>query len=482
MDVLGPRPLGLRHVVQLRAVVLLVYEGAYHVGLVASGVRLANGPIGQVHVLRGDDPGGNARARAGPVANLRAGYVPVKGQCQRARDGRGRHGQQVRPTPLHPQGSTLVDAKAVLLVYDHQRQAAEGQVVREDGRRPEDAGQRPVSQAGGNLRALRGRRGARHQRPRDVRRVQQRAELLRVLAREHRGGGHHGRLRARVRHGCKGDGGHGRLARAHVTQEQAVHDLGRRHVAQYVRRRALLLLREREGQGRPQGRHVRPVRHVALRPYALQLHELSRAQGQLQGQELVVGKPPPGLLRGCLGLGKVHLAYRTREAHEVVARHQARRHRVAHVAAVRNRGRDYAPHPRCSDALPHRVDGQHAGVAARSVIGAQNLVEGRLHLLEAVGEGDLAGERDPVALVHLLRNPGLAEEGGHYEPRGVHGRYLHDLHAWLGPLQVHAVNRRNNGRVHAHVRPANGQHVGEVQVTAGQVQEEVAHPQDAQPL
>ena len=207
---------------------------------------------------------------------------------------------------------------------------------------------------------------------------------------------------------------------------------------------------------------MRPVRHVALRPYALQLHELSRTQGQLQGQELVVGKPTPGLLRGCLGLGKVHLANRAREAHEVVARHQARRHRVAHVGAVRNRGRNYAPHPRGRDALPHRVDRQHAGVAARPVVWAQHLVEGCLHLLEPVGEGHLAGKGYPVALVHLLRNPGLAEERGHDEPRGVHGRDLHDLHAGLGPLQGHAVDRRHNGRVHADVRPANGQHVGEV--------------------
>lgn len=64
---------------------------------------------------------------------------------------------------------------------------------------------------------------------------------------------------------------------------------------------------------------------------------------------------------------------------------------------------------------PTRMDRQNASIRGSLVRRAKDLVEGGLHLLEPIREGNLAGERDGVSDLDLLGNPRLAEERGHEE-------------------------------------------------------------------
>ena len=109
-------------------------------------------------------------------------------------------------------------------------------------------------------------------------------------------------------------------------------------------------------------------------------------------------------------------------------------------------------------------------------------MEGRLHLLEAVGELNLARERDDVALVDLVGDPGLAEEGRLDDAGLVQHVHLHDLHAGRGRLSVTLSTVPTTVTSLAHVGHADGHDVGEVEVAMRHMQEQVAHAQDAQAL
>ena len=331
-------------------------------------------------------------------------------------------------------------------------------------------------------RALVGRRGAREQAPRDARSIEQGPQLLGVLRRQDGGGRHHGGLGAGVCRGGQGHGGDGRLARADVSEQQAVHDVRGGHVGQDLVHGLALLGREREGQRRREGVQVRPVGHVGGWRHALELHALAGEKGHLQAEQLVVGKPAPGALRGRHAGGKVHLPQGAAEAHEGVVGHQARGHPVADVAHVGQGGRDHAAHPRQGDALPHRMDRQNASVRGSLVRRAKDLVEGGLHLLEPIREGHPAGERDGVSDLDLLGNPRLAEERGHEEARLVHHCELDDLHVGARTLELDLVHAADHRGVLPHVREGDLAHAAEVKVAVGHVQQQVTDARDAQAL
>ena len=330
--------------------------------------------------------------------------------------------------------------------------------------------------------ALVRRRGAREQTPRDARSIEQRAQLLGVLRRQDGGGRHHGGLGAGVCRGGQGHDGDGRLSRADVSEQQAVHDVRGGHVGQNLVHGLALLSRKREGQRRREGVQVRPVGHVGGWRHALELHALAGEKGHLQAEQLVVGKPAPGALRGRHAGGKVHLSQGATEAHEGAVGHQARGQPVADVAHVGQGGGNHAAHPRQGDALPYRMDRQNASVRASLVRRAKDLVEGGLHLLEPIREAHLAGERDGVSDLDLLGNPRLAEKRGHKQARLVHYREFDDLHAGARPLELDLVHAADHRGVLAHVREGDLAHSAEVQVAVGHVQQQVTDAKDAQAL
>ena len=144
-------------------------EGVHEVGL-PSPVQLLAHPA--VDLLLVSLPGEvRDHGPAAPRHGADRGHVQVAEGRQRegARDRRGRHQQQVGGFPLAHDRGALRDAEPVLLVHDHEPQAAEGDIGREQGVRAEqqvDLAPRERRTAAGRApRRSRLRRGTRCARP-----------------------------------------------------------------------------------------------------------------------------------------------------------------------------------------------------------------------------------------------------------------------------------------------------------------------------
>ena len=478
----GAGELGLRDVVELGAVVGLVHERADDVGLLALRHGLGDGGVGHVGVLGRDELGGDARAGMGPLADARAGKVAVDAEGQGARDGRGRHRELVGHAALGAQPRPLVHAEAVLLVHHYERQVMELEVIAQHGRGAEEHAELARGKPGRDGCALVGWRCARHERPADVGGVEERPELLGVLAREDRGGRHDGRLGARVRHGGERHGGHGGLARADVAQKQAVHGPVGRHVVQDLLGGDGLLVRELEGHGVGKGLPVLARGEVPVRVRPGKLYLAAREKGHLQAEQLVVGKAPAGALGGGLACGKVRLANGAGLGHEAVSGHEGGRHEVAGVAPVGHGGARDAAHPGGAQALAHAVDGKQPRKSGRSGLLAlvgHDLVELRRHLLEAVGEGHLARDGQGVAFLELLGQPRLLEEGAHEHARVVEQGHLDDGQLGARALELDLVDHAQHGALAAHVGARYLGDAREVEVAARHVEQGVSHGGDA---
>ena len=186
---------------------------------------------------------------------------------ERARDRRRRHDQEVGAAlarflaALALQGKALVHAEAVLLVDDGERQVLELNVGLEQRMRADQdvdlAALQPLQERFARLALL----AARQQRDGEAGVVGKGGDGLRVLARQHLGRRHQGRLRAGLHGDGHGHQRHHRLARPHVALQEPQHAVRRGHVRGDLLQR--LALRAGEGEGQRIGN---PARGCGRRP------------------------------------------------------------------------------------------------------------------------------------------------------------------------------------------------------------------------
>ena len=343
---------------------------------------------------------------------------------------------------------------------------------------PEDHLHAAAGQALQQLCALRCGGRAREQAPANAGLLHQRAQLGGVLAGEHLGGRHHGRLPAAV---CRQGAGKRRddgLAAAHIAQQHAVHGLRRLHVRKDLARRATLVARELKGQAAQQRLHARAA-HMGAGASAGKLAVAAHHHLQLQAQQLLVGQAAARLLELAGVAGEVHGPQRGLESHEAPARPQARGQggcqRVAQL--VEGVGHQ-AAHPRGRDALAGAVHGHHALGAVIPL--AQHLDKRRAHLAHPVVEGDLPRGADAVPRVQGVDEPGLLEPHQGHGAGFVDHRGLDDVHAGARLLLAHALQAAHHAHRLAQGRACAGDAVGEVDVAVGIPADQVAHGGDAQ--
>ena len=207
---------------------------------------------------------------------------------------------------------------------------------------------------------------------------------------------------------------------------------------------------------------MRPVHHVLVRLDAVLSDAATTQKRELQAKQLVIGKPATRVVRGVHAGGIVDLAQGAGLGHEVVGGHKVGRHGVHHVARIGQRRRDDAAHPRGRDALTQGMDRQHARVRAALPLRGQNLMERGLELPKATIERDLSRERDSIAHMDLVREPGFAEERGREHARVVMDVHLDDDHFGPGTLGSHGVNGAHHRDVLPHVGLSDRHRVREV--------------------
>ena len=240
-------------------------------------------------------PGDDRLAAGGLLGEARHIEVAVVGHQQRARDRRSGHHQHVgaAAAALGLQGETLVYAEAVLLVDDGEGEVAEGHVLLEQGVRADQdvdlAGGQALEQFGARAALLAAGKQAEAQ----AGGFGQRRHGVGMLARQHLGRGHQGRLRAALDSHSHGHQRHHRLAGADVALQQPQHAMRGGHVLGDLGQRQALRVGEREGQGI--GNAGTDAAIAGDGAAALALVALPhKGQRKLAGQQLVVGEPHPG--------------------------------------------------------------------------------------------------------------------------------------------------------------------------------------------
>ena len=171
-------------------------QGADHIGLATLGDLIKHGGVGIGAIALGDDLGGDAGTFHGAHAQVAAVKIAVKCQGHRARNGGGAHDEQVGPATLLTQCIALVHAESLLLVDDGKREAVETDILGESRMRAEKHTGTALHETLEDGLPLRFGRGAREQRPGDVRRIEQGPHLVGILLGKHGRGSHEGGLAA----------------------------------------------------------------------------------------------------------------------------------------------------------------------------------------------------------------------------------------------------------------------------------------------
>ena len=178
----------------------------------------------------------------------------MHGHGQRARNGRGAHGQQVRHTSVVArckQASPLRHAEAMLLVHDRQAEAGERHVVLQQGVRAD--GEVDVAARQGLELAQASRAAATAGEPADTHAtaLEPCRQRVGMLARQDLGGREHGHLVAGGDRDQRGVGRDGRLPGADVALQQATHRDGLREIGGDLGHDGVLARGEREREAGP---------------------------------------------------------------------------------------------------------------------------------------------------------------------------------------------------------------------------------------
>ncbi len=410
--------------------------------------------------------------------------VAVEGKREGARNRRRGQQQDVGSGPLSDQGRPLLHPEAVLLVDHREAQPAEGHALLHQGVGPDHQPGRAVREARADERLLARRLAAQQELRSELERLQQPGETGRVLLGQELGGRHEGCLEVVLRRQEHREQGYDSLARPHVAHKEAVHPIGRGHVAGDFAQGALLIGGELPGE-----RRLEPAGEIPPEgeghPGALSLgHGAGTNQHELQVEQLVERQTPPTRLRLEGGLRPVHRPERLGERCQTGFGPNGRRHRVVGES---DQGIEVPIDERADDLVAeafggrvHRQDPprrkrivafavrEHDELAGRelpAMIEAHRAAhQDRLPDGDAAVEEGLPGpdalENAAVVPQHRVKDPKPAT-GGH-NPFGHDPSYAGYLLADLG-----AGQRRHRGRV---------------DVAVGEVPEKVARGADAESL
>ncbi len=315
-------------------------------------------PIDLVEAVERHRAGVDGQAAGGLFAQLRDVHVAETGQHQGARDrGRGHH-ENVHRIAFLGEREPLVDAEAVLLVDDGQREVAEADLVLEQrmgaDQEVDISGGEAVEDAGALAAAL----AAGEDRDAHAGGLGQRRDRLQMLAREDLGRRHQGGLAAglddRSRREKRDDG----LAGADVALEQAEHALGLAEIGIDVGDRRALAPGQRERQRR-QDLCLQAGVVGARAPAAAPHMGAHQGERELARQHLVIGKARPRRpLHGEIGRLRrpVQRAQGIAEARPFLAREQRRVEPLRQRRHLVERRRDGAAQRLGREPLGERVD------------------------------------------------------------------------------------------------------------------------------
>ena len=172
------------------------HQGADHIGLATLSDLLEHSGIGIGTIALGDDLGSDTSAFHRARAQVATVKITVECQGHRARNGGGTHDEKVGAATLLTQRIALVHSESLLLVDDGKREAAKADILGKGRVRAEKHTGTALRETLENGLPLRFGRGAREQRPGNVRRIEQGPHLVGVLLGKHGRGGHEGSLAA----------------------------------------------------------------------------------------------------------------------------------------------------------------------------------------------------------------------------------------------------------------------------------------------
>ncbi len=391
------------------------------------------------------DPARDHRlARGGRLLDLRHREVAVHGERERARDRRRGHVEDVRRA-IARDGGALLDAEAVLLVDDRDREVAQLHSGLDEGVRADD------DVGGERLLALGLLRRAREQRARDAELEAEVGDREEVLLGERLGRRHERALPAvldRAEERVERDDG---LARADVALQKPLHRRRAREVAVDLADRLLLVRRERERERLAVAADQVARLAEPWRERALALLDAAR-DADLEDEQLLEGEPRAAAFR----LGEVVRAVdggeRVALEREPFAFAQLRGQRVEDVRRERQRKIDDAAHARRRDLLRRRIDRREVGGGARLAEVVRARLEAEAAELAAHADlrsgRELVGEPRLVEPVHGDRVAAVVDARDDPRPPAAHRLLLgpEDTSGDDALLAVHAAPRSSPRR------------------------------------
>ena len=418
--------------------------------------------------------------------------VAIERERERARDGRGRHHQNVRLGAFLDQPFALQDAEAVLLVHNHQAQVAELRGLFNQRVRAHHELRGAGAQALERLALFRGLHPA-DQQPNVVAGAREQPPRRQVMLHGKDFRGRHQRhLAAVFHHDHRGLERHQRFPAAHVAHQQAVHGHGAFEVPGDFREHALLRRGGLEGQNFLYRFADARLAHGKGMAALLLRFAPAHGQAKLVVEQLLENQPA---LRGCAeGVQRVQVGVRGREVRhldgraprgELKARADGLRQRIEDIVLEQaQRVMDDAPqHPR-ADAAQAFVDGHDAADFGRVFFTAAEQLILRIdhfHFAGAVSvEIRFAVQHDGLAGLEAAFEILAVEEAAVERAAGVLYGEVVDAAAPAAESSQAAVD---HFAAHGHHAPAgnvsNRREVHAVFVTEGQAAQQVFQRDDA---
>ena len=234
-------------------------HGQDDVRLPAVGALLPHEVENLLPLARGPEGGADGASPGRPLPKRRDVEIAVQRERERARDRRRGEQQDVGGGALPDEGGPLLHAETMLLVDDHEPQPPERDALLHEGMGANSQSRLSRGEPGAHRRLLGRSLTAEKQLGADAQRLEQHGERGGMLLRQQLGRRHQRGLEVVLHRQQHGEERHHRLAGPHVAHQQPVHAVGRGHVGGDLAEGALLIRREGPGQRLPE-----PARQVAL--------------------------------------------------------------------------------------------------------------------------------------------------------------------------------------------------------------------------